>query len=151
MAAYRYLTLEEQLSREQLFSVNSPSSPEAGTDIDLRVNSCRESESRLRCSHADGVAADVRGCCGRPVRMPGSVSGMSVRSDPGGQARPLPVSVPLRSEPMGGPIELMESGPIGDLLLVCSDGCSIRAHSQILQLASSVLRQALSATLKASA
>ena len=58
------------------------------------------------------------------------------------------MSISGRLEPATGPLEVIESGPVGDLLLICSDGLSIRAHSQILQLASSVLRQALSATLK---
>ena len=51
-------------------------------------------------------------------------------------------------EERGAPIEIIDCAPPGDLLLICSDGLVIRAHSQILMLASTVLRQALSATLK---
>jgi len=46
------------------------------------------------------------------------------------------------------PIDIIDGLPPGDLLLVCSDGQSIRVHSQIIMLASSVLRQTLSSTLK---
>ncbi|GAX76582.1 hypothetical protein CEUSTIGMA_g4028.t1 [Chlamydomonas eustigma] len=46
------------------------------------------------------------------------------------------------------PIDILEGQPPGDLLLVCSDGVVIRAHSQILMLASTVLRNALNTTLK---
>ena len=46
------------------------------------------------------------------------------------------------------PIDIIDGMPPGDLLLVCSDGQSIRVHSQIIMLASSVLRQTLSSTLK---
>ena len=63
-----------------------------------------------------------------------SVSGMSLRGT---------------SEIDRVPIDIID-GPPGDLLLICSDGQSIRAHSQIIMLASSVLRQTLSSTLKVS-